>query len=417
MYFPPLTGNTWTTQSPALLGWCTDEIPPLLSYLESNNTKAFIVLKDGKMVMEHYFGTFTQDSVWYWASAGKSMTAFLVGLAQQDGLLSLQDPTSQYLGAGWTSCSPAQEQNINIWNQLTMTTGLDDGVSDPYCTLNTCLQYLAEPGTRWAYHNGPYTVLDGVIEASTGQNLNTYFAQKVSVKTGISGIFLPSGYNNVLFSKPRSMARFGLLALNKGNWNGNQIMTDTAYFNAMVNTSQNMNLSYGYLWWLNGKPSFMVPGLQFVFPFPLSPNAPADMFSALGKNGQMVHVVPSQNLVVVRMGNAPDGSEVPIIFSDTMWVKLNAVICNTSPNASVVASLPELALRPNPAADFCQVRWPGQTFDVVLTDICGRQVLSQQGCSGETSLPVADLPKGLYLVQARNQQDRVITRKLVLHRP
>ncbi|MBK6945841.1 MAG: serine hydrolase [Flavobacteriales bacterium] len=66
------------------MGWCADQIPPLLQYLDSNNTKAFIVLKDGRIAIEHYFDTFTQDSVWYWASAGKSLTSFLVGLAQQD---------------------------------------------------------------------------------------------------------------------------------------------------------------------------------------------------------------------------------------------------------------------------------------------------------------------------------------------
>ncbi|MBM3430824.1 MAG: serine hydrolase, partial [Bacteroidetes bacterium] len=92
-------------------------------------------------------------------------------------------------------------------------------------------------GTRWAYHNGPYTLLGNVIENATGQTLNSYTTQKLKIPTGMTGTFYQVGYNNVFFSNARSMARFGSLILNKGNWNGNQIMTDTAYFNDMVNYS------------------------------------------------------------------------------------------------------------------------------------------------------------------------------------
>ena len=83
IYFPPLLGNTWDALSPASLGWCEPKIDSLLDYLEAKNSKAFILLKDGKIVIEKYFGTFTIDSVWYWASAGKTLTGFTVGIAQQ----------------------------------------------------------------------------------------------------------------------------------------------------------------------------------------------------------------------------------------------------------------------------------------------------------------------------------------------
>jgi CubicO group peptidase (beta-lactamase class C family) len=111
-----------------------------------------------------------------------------------------------------------------------MTSGLDDGVPDHFCTLDTCLIYKADAGTRWAYHNGPYTLLDEVVEQATGQTLNAYTTQKLKNPTGMTGAFVPVGYNNVYFSNARSMARFGLLMLNQGNWNGNPIMTDQAYF-------------------------------------------------------------------------------------------------------------------------------------------------------------------------------------------
>jgi len=86
------------------------------------------------------------------------------------------------MGNTWTSLSPTLENQITIWNQLTMTTGLDDGVPDHYCTEPSCLIFNANPGTRWAYHNGPYTLIDSVIEMATGQSFNYYFNQKVRNK-------------------------------------------------------------------------------------------------------------------------------------------------------------------------------------------------------------------------------------------
>src|SRR6187399_2680539 len=105
LYFPPLAGDEWDTISPSTLGWCDQRIDSMYALLEENNTKAFIILKDGKIVLEKYFGTFVQDSVWYWASAGKSLTSFLVGIAQEEGYLSIADTTSFYLGDGWTDCT------------------------------------------------------------------------------------------------------------------------------------------------------------------------------------------------------------------------------------------------------------------------------------------------------------------------
>ena len=161
LYFPPVGSTDWQTTTPASLGWNTGELNNLYSFLDSEHTKAFIILKGGKMVVEKYFGTFTADSLWYWASAGKTLTAFLTGIAQQDGIININDKTSKYLGTGWTSETMDKENLITIKNQLTMTTGLDDGVADPDCTLPACLVYKADAGTRWAYHNAAYTHRNG----------------------------------------------------------------------------------------------------------------------------------------------------------------------------------------------------------------------------------------------------------------
>ncbi|MFY7667674.1 MAG: serine hydrolase [Crocinitomicaceae bacterium] len=398
IYFPPLTGSSWDTIAPQDLGYCQPKIDSLYNFLEQNNSKAFLLLKDGKIVLEKYFGTHTATTPWQWASAGKTITSFMTGIAQQEGHLSITDTTSSYLGQGWTNCTPQQEERITIWNQLTMTSGLDDGVPDHYCTLDTCLNYMADPGTRWAYHNGPYTLLDGVIENATGLTLNNYTTQKLKNPTGMTGAFFSVGYNNVFFSTARSMARFGSLILNKGNWNGNQIMTDTAYFNDMVNTSQNLNKSYGYLWWLNGKQSFMVPSLQTVFPAFMCPNAPGDMISAIGSGGQFLNVVPSQNLVWLRMGDEPSNSNVPFLLNDDIWQYVNDLVCSATAIEENFNS-EEIQLYPNPANEQITISVnQGQLEKVQIYNQIGQKMTEFDCNSASETLDISGFENGLYFL-------------------
>jgi len=327
MYFPPVGSSEWQTTTPVSLGWNETELNNLYTYLQSKNTKAFIILKNGKIVTERYFGSFTADSAWYWASAGKTLTAFLTGLAQEEGILNINNKTSQYLGTGWTSAPLAKENLITLRHQLTMTTGLDDGVPDDDCTDPACLIYKADAGTRWAYHNAAYTLLYKVIENASGQTYNNYFNTKIKSRIGMNGLWIKTGFINVYYSNARSMARFGLLVLNKGRWDQAPVMTDSVYFNSMVNSSQNFNPSYGYLWWLNGKATHMLPQTQFVFNGNLIPSAPADLFAALGKNDQKLYVSPSQKLVVIRMGDSAGNPQLALSsFDNELWGKLKSVI-------------------------------------------------------------------------------------------
>lgn len=406
LYFPPTTGTTWDTLAPSTLGYCPDRIDSLYQYLEQTDSKAFILLKDGKIVLERYFDNFTQDSLWYWASAGKSLTAYLVGIAQQENHLSIDDTTSQYLGVGWTDMTMAQEQAITIKNQLSMNTGLDDGVPNVDCTLDTCLQYLTPVGTRWAYHNAPYTLLDQVLEQATGRTINTYLFQKIKQTTGMDGLYLPIGYNKVYFSTARSMARFGLLTLGEGTWDGTPVLSDTTYFRQMMTSSQNLNEAYGYLWWLNGQGTYQLPRIPFAFAGSLVPNGPSDLVMALGKNGQLVNVVPSQNLVWIRMGDTPGTSTVPNFYNDTLWMKVNQLDCSaiaTRPLAKEITT----SIFPNPSSHSIQVSSPQPIQAWQLYNALG-QVVQQQKATRSSNLWInlAQQPKGyyhLYLQYANGQ--------------
>jgi len=333
MYFPPVGTDAWDSVSTESLGWNAAATEDLYNFLSQNKTRGFILLYKGKIVLEKYWGntiqnntSFDKNSNWYWASAGKTMTAFLVGIAQEKGLLQIDEKTSDYLGMHWTGLSTEKQALITIRHQLSMTTGLDYTVANLDCTAPECLQYKADAGDQWYYHNAPYTLLENVVSEAAGQTYNEFTDQHLESKTGINGQWLPLGDNNVYWSTPRDAARFGLLLLNKGKWSEEQLMTDAGYFKAMTTSSQSLNPSYGYCTWLNGKSAIILPGNPNSFKVPLSKNAPSDLFAAMGKNGQFIVVVPSKNIVVIRMGEAPDGSLVPTVFHDKMWQKINAVI-------------------------------------------------------------------------------------------
>jgi CubicO group peptidase (beta-lactamase class C family) len=408
LYFPSTNNNLpWDTISPIALNWCPDKIDSLYSYLSDQDTKGFIVLKDGKIVLEKYFGTFAKDSLWYWASAGKTLTSFLVGKAQEENYLSITDTTSSYLGNGWTNCPLLKERKITIENQLTMTTGLDDLVPDNHCTIDTCLNYIADAGTRWAYHNAPYTLLEDVLINATTLSINNYTQAKLKSPTGMDGLWFTSGYNNVFASTARSMARFGLLAQNDFIWNNDTLLNDAVYRQQMVNTSQSLNQSYGYLWWLNGKSSFMVPTIPFTFPGSICPHAPNDMFSGIGKNGQIVSISRNKGIVLVRMGNNPNTGDVSIVLVDSIWSKLSAAMC-LSTGIEDVNSSTAISVYPNPANDILYIRSNENIrYSGSVSSYDGKDILTFEDA---TSIDISSLSKGIYFLRIQMKSESRATR-------
>lgn len=322
-YFPPNDSDTWETKSISELGWNDSELQPLLDYLEVKNSKSFMILHEGKIVVETYFDGHTNTSPWYWASAGKTLTTVMTGIAESEGLLNIDDKVSDYLGTGWTSAPVEKENLITCKHLLSMSSGLDDSLGDDVSPSN--LQYIADAGTRWAYHN-VYVKLQDVVATASNQDWSTYFNTKLKDRIGMSGAWIQTGDFSVYWSTTRSMARFGLLVYADGKWESQQIIPEN-YLNDAINTSQNLNQSYGYMWWLNGKSSFRLPQSQVQFPGELIPNAPNDMYAALGKNDQKIYVVPSKKLVIIRMGDAADAENFALSnFDNELWEKINTLI-------------------------------------------------------------------------------------------
>ncbi len=324
MYFPSNTDGTWETKSLSGLGWNESAVQPLKDYLIQKRSKSFMILINGKIVLEEYFNGHTPTTTWQWNSAGKTLVATTTGIAQQEGLLNINTKVSQYLGTGWTSETIEKENLITTRHLLTMTSGLND---ENNLVIKSNLTYLADAGARWSYHNVFQKLMDVVAEASN-HDFESYFNAKLKNKIGMDGFWNNGIIFKLYHSNTRSMARFGLLALNKGKWKNEQIINE-AFFTESISTSQTINPAYGYLWWLNGKSSYMVPGGQTVYQGLLVPNAPVDMYAAMGAEDQRIYVIPTRNMVIIRMGEASDPGNPSFAlsgFDNELWQKINSVI-------------------------------------------------------------------------------------------
>lgn len=414
LYFPPLTGSTWDTITPSSIGYCQPQIDSLYNYLQAKNSKSFILLKDGKIVLEKYFGAYTKDSIWYWASAGKSLTGFLTGIAQQKGFININNKVSQYLGNNWSSAPLVKENLITVKHLISMTSGLEDVPPTPCTnedTAKACLIYKVDAGTRWAYHSGAYRKTQDVISQAAGQNYNTITNNWIEASTGMSGFW----YNQVYFSKARDMARFGLLILNRGIWNTDTLLKDTTYFKQMVNSSQTLNKAYGYLWWLNGKSDFMVPTSQIVIPGTMIPNAPSDMYCALGKNDQKIYVVPSQKLVVIRQGNSAGGFNLALSsFDNTLWNYINQLSCATAIQSNYKEQL--FTLYPNPVTSVFTIENNTQNIkQIELLDVFGRIVYikNQDLDSTNITIDLSEFKNGIYVIKITTRNQDIVRQYVI----
>jgi len=323
-YYPPATGTTWESVGAASLGWNVTRLNEAVAYAGQNNSTAFIILHKGRIVSETYWKGWNNSSAAVIASATKSITATLYGLMQQRGQLSIGEPVWKYLGKGWSKAPGTKEDLILVRHLLSMTSGLDDS-----------LRYVADAGTRWYYGNAAYHQSLHLLDKVSGKSRDALTQELLGSRIGLQHtrwrIDSAAGINT-LISSGRDMARFGLFILSKGAWAGEKILGDTAYFKAMTNTSQPLNLSYGYLWWLNGKSSFMLPSgddgaTSPVYNRTFIPAAPPDLIAALGRGDKKIYVVPSKDLVIIRHG-PETGTFVAALssFDNQLWERLAAAI-------------------------------------------------------------------------------------------
>jgi CubicO group peptidase (beta-lactamase class C family) len=329
MFFPNPEPATWNTLNPDSLGWNTTKLNELNTYLKNKKTKGFIILKNGRIVVEEYYNLHNKNAKWNWYSAAKSLTSTMVGIAEAEGKMHLDSSTSTYLGEDWSALTDEREDSIKLKHHLSMSTGLKNPIGNWMewtCIQPLCFMYQAPVNTRWAYHQGAFTLNQEMVSAATGTNFKQYCRTKIQDPLGMDGSWTNLLGANVFSSTTRSMARFGLLVLNKGTWKDTIVFPED-YYNRMIQPSQDMNKAYGYLWWLNGQEDFLGTQNQTVFQGSLVPNAPSDMFCALGAQDQKIYIIPSLDMVVVRCGEPAGNTEfASSSFDNELWGKLMDIL-------------------------------------------------------------------------------------------
>ena len=284
-------------------------------------TKAVVVLHDGRLVAERYAPGYGSETPIWGHSLTKSVTSALVGILVRDGKAKLDQPAAV---SAWQSPGDPR-RNVTVDHLLRMDAGLPPDETDDIFTLATRMWFLepdgaafaarqslaATPGTRWTYGNLPYALLSGVVcEAAGGEPRKTlaFIRRELFAPVGMEHATLefdssgtPMG-NGFMYATARDWARFGQLYLDDGVAGGRRILPEGWVKHC---TTPTLDAGYGAGWWTNRKKDGEVP--YWGIPWGL-PELPDDTYFGRGAMGQFIVVVPSARVVVVRLGLSHDTS-------------------------------------------------------------------------------------------------------------
>ena len=319
-------------------------------YLSKTSTTAFLVIRNDSILFEKYYKGYKQDQISTLFSVSKSVTSLLVGLTIDDGFIeSVNDPVTKYIPELKNGDSKFEE--LTIEHLLNMRSGLrfKEAYSTPFSKMTRLyygtnqlgkikrMKFECEPGTKHNYQSISTAILGIIVENATGKELGKYLEEKVWIPLGMKN----SATWSIDDKKHRSaksfsglnataidLAKIGRLYLNKGNWNGKQIISEEWVQKSIIPVKKNDG--YQYQWY---NFSFMgnFKG-QIYFTDSISAQAQMDTlnfdnyqilqdkshdnqwwvdiytenFFALGIMKQVLYVNPEKNIIMVRLGEKGD---------------------------------------------------------------------------------------------------------------
>ncbi|WP_461641663.1 serine hydrolase domain-containing protein [Labilibaculum euxinus] len=283
------------------------------AYLENNETVAYLVIQDGKVLYEEYWDDYGTESLSNLFSATKSIVSLLIGIAIDQGKInSINDPVGKYL----KEFSEDERGNITIKNLLTMSSGLDwdEAYSSPTSITTKAYygkklrevstnQHLVEkPGVRFRYQSGNTQLLSFIIEEATGETIAKYAERKLwkpmqATQPALWSLDKKEGDEKAFCcfnTNARDAARFGQLVLNKGKWNGVPLVSEeyiteaTKAASYLLNEEETEPLNfYGFQYWILPYSRMNIPYMR-------------------GHLGQYIYSIAEKNAVVVRLGKQKD---------------------------------------------------------------------------------------------------------------
>jgi len=287
--------------------------------IDIKKTRSVLVIYKNKIIVERYKTGFDKKSLFLGWSMAKSITSGVVGVLEKQGKVNLDQDN---LFQEWQNDDRKQ---IKLRNLLNMNSGLawEENYSK-ICDVTQMLfldsdmsqkqkskQLVGKPNESWNYSSGTSNLLSGFIrnQFKTHQEyLDFWYSELIDkigmnsmlIETDFSGHYVGSSY---AWATSRDWAKFGLLYLNNGNWNGEQIINKSwvDFTKTPTNTS---NGDYGGHFWTN-------QGLHF-------PDAPKSLFYADGYQGQFVFIFPEQDMVIVRTGLSGEKTHINELLKEIL---------------------------------------------------------------------------------------------------
>lgn len=289
----------------------------------SNKLHSTLLVKDGHLVIEEYFNGQEAAKPHDMRSVSKSIRSLLLGIAIDKGYIdSIDDPIANYLGPlqAEKNLDP-RKKDITIRHLITMSAGWDcndwdqssKGQEDRVYRKSNWLQYtldlpmINDPGTVSNYCSMGVILMTEIISQATGMSIDV-FAQKY--------LFNPLGISNVqwnhtnnkpvidsgkrLYMTSRDLAKIGLLVLQNGQWNGQEIVSQEWIEASTSPKTKITNLDYGFLWW---QIPFQHAGITY------------KSIVATGNGGQYIMIIPELNLVAAFTGSAYNSEEDKLPFA------------------------------------------------------------------------------------------------------
>lgn len=294
-----------------------DTIARLMKIIQANPHKDFrglVVLKDNKIVVEEYFNTYWRETIHDIRSAGKSVTALLLGIAMDKGLIKSTEQSIYDIFPSPKFIQPKKDshQEIKIKHLLAMSSGLsaddDDGNSpgrtgnwlteEHWVNFAISLPMIFKPGEKFIYNDICPMLVGAIIEETSGKKLSDFANENLFAPLGIREYYwysAPNGHTvpmGNLYLTTLDFAKLGQLVINKGQWQGKTIVS-AAWINEMLTKQLDLNdgvaNGYGYFWWHTTKN---VNGKKYACIY------------ASGNGGNLLFIVPSENLVVCLTSSA-----------------------------------------------------------------------------------------------------------------
>ncbi len=266
-------------------------------------TRSALVIYKGQIIEEQYINGFDEKSMILGWSMAKSITSAVIGVMVKEEKASLSQSN---LFEEWKDDS---RKNITLANLLNMNSGLEwEEDYTKICDATKMLfleedmtqsqlikPLIGEPNNSWNYSSGTSNLISGFIrnQFPTHQEYLDYWYEKMIDKIGMHSMLIETDFDgnyvgsSYAWATTRDWAKFGLLYLYNGNWNGEQIL-DPSWIEFTKKPTPESDGVYGGHFWLNAGGKF--------------PDVPKDMFSCNGFQGQRVWIIPSKDLVIVRTG-------------------------------------------------------------------------------------------------------------------